>query len=85
DRVPEGDSLDATAALEFSIGNHSVKLVRSLRTMKLTTVAIDREPFEPDDERYCEEMAKLAGLASGYEFHVVVRYLQFFTEERLPI
>ncbi|MDP1051960.1 hypothetical protein, partial [Klebsiella quasipneumoniae] len=25
------------------------------------------------------------GLASGYEFHVVVRYLQFFTEERLPI
>lgn len=86
DRVPEklGDS--ATATLEFTIGRHVMAVTRSLNSMALKSATRNRRRLPPMSEiDFANEMARLAGLASGYDFHVVVRYLQFFTEERIPL
>lgn len=86
DRVPEKLGDDAIATLEFTIGQHALTVTRSLNTMALKSVMRNRRRQELMSEiDFSNEMARLTGLASGYDFHVVVRYLQFFTEERIPI
>lgn len=85
-RVPEKLGDDAKATLEFTIGKRSVTVTRSLKSMALKSVKMNGRACAITSElQFADEMARLAGLASGYDFHVVVRYLQFFTEERQPI
>lgn len=86
DRVPEKLGDNATATLEFTIGRHALTVTRALNTMALKSATRNRRRLPPMSEiEFSNEMARLAGLASGYDFHVVVRYLQFFTEERIPL
>lgn len=86
DRVPERLGDNATATLEFTIGRNSLTVTRSLNSMALKSVIKNRRRQEITSEiNFANEMARLTGLSSGYDFHVVVRYLQFFTEERIPI
>lgn len=84
-RVPDIDA-DATGTLEFSIGRNTLSVTRYLATLKAKSVTLNRKKIPCDDEiALINKLAELAGLTSGYDFHMVVRYLQFFTEERLPI
>jgi AAA domain len=86
DRVPEKLGDNAIATLEFTIGRHALTVTRSLNSMALKSVTKNRRRQELMSEiDFANEMARLTGLESGYDFHVVVRYLQFFTEERMPI
>lgn len=85
-RVPDGGK-NATATIEFSIAGKRIVIVRFLYSMRVKSFTINnRKVSGADDEiAIIEKLAQLAGLESGYDFHMVVRYLQFFTEERLPI
>jgi hypothetical protein len=82
--VPLGPK--STATLRFRLGTHQISVTRLMQTMAIKSVEVDgkKRVFESESD-FANEMAKLAGLATAYDFHVVVRYLQFFTEERLPI
>lgn len=85
-RVPETLGADSLAALTFKLGTHEIKVTRYLRNLELKSVLIDgRERKFATEELFAGEIGKLSGLATAYDFHAVVRYLQFFTEERLPI
>lgn len=86
DRVPEELGDNAIASLDFTVGDRAITVTRSLKTMALKNVKVNgRSRSVTTELQFSEEMARLCGLASAYDFHVVVRYLQFFTEERQPI
>ncbi|MCL9847294.1 AAA family ATPase [Ralstonia solanacearum] len=86
DRVPKKLDDSTTATLDFIVGDRVITVTRSLGTMALKSVKLNgRSRSVTTELQFSEEMARLCGLASAYEYHVVVRYLQFFTEERQPI
>lgn len=85
-RVSEPLGPEATATLDFTLGSKKISVTRLLDSMELSVVSIDGRPERfGNEEKYQERLAKLANLASSYDFHIVVRHLQFFMEERLPI
>lgn len=85
-RIPSGISENSAAKLTFTINKNKIEVVRILTSMQIKSVVIDgkRKKFDSEQE-LINKLAEMSGLASGYDFHMVVRYLQFFTEERLPI
>lgn len=85
DRVPNMPAA-ASATLTFAIGSTKVVIKRSLVDLSITKLTIGKESVaELDNAKYLARMAALAGLSSAYDYHMVVRYVQFFTEERLPL
>ncbi|MBF5004718.1 AAA family ATPase [Diaphorobacter caeni] len=87
DRVPEKLDDNATATLEYLIGEREYSVTRYLKTMALKSLKLrDRTISSITSEiDFGKEMARQTGLPTHYDFHVVVRFLQFFTEERQPI
>jgi hypothetical protein len=86
DRVPDALGEDALATLVFRLGGKTLTVTRFLRDMTLKTVVIGKSRMKVTTETaFIDELARLAGVGSGYDFHILVRYLQFFSEERMPI
>lgn len=86
DRVPEDLGNNATATLDFTIGDRAISVTRWLKTMEIKSAKVNNRALDVTTElRFADEMARLCGLAGRYDFHIIVRYLQFFTEERQPI
>ncbi|MGP0838081.1 AAA family ATPase [Serratia sp. CY85251] len=85
-RVPEVLGDDSTATLKFKLGDEEIIVTRFMRNMRLKNVTISGVPYVPTTEiAMIEDLARKAGLLSGYDFHVVIRNLQFFNEERPPL
>ncbi|MEI2431161.1 AAA family ATPase [Lysobacter yananisis] len=77
---------NATATLTFRIGGKQVTVTRRLTNLEITKLLIGGRTVDtPDPQGFLALMAELSGLANAYDFHMVVRYVQFFTEERLPL
>lgn len=77
---------NATATLTFRIAGKQVAVTRRLTNLEITKVSISGKTIDTtDNTAFLSNMAGLAGLANAYDFHMVVRYVQFFTEERLPL
>ena len=76
----------ATATLTFRIAGKQVAITRRLKNLEITKVLVSGRTIDTtDNAAFLADMAQLAGLANAYDFHMVVRYVQFFTEERLPL
>ena len=77
---------DSTATLELTIGDQNILITRKMASMSLLDVFVNkkRKAFETES-KLIDELASMCGLSSAYDYHIVVRYLQFFSEERLPI
>ncbi|MFO6238321.1 AAA family ATPase, partial [Pseudomonas aeruginosa] len=85
-RVPEKLDDDAYATLYFSVGQRKVEVSRYMRDMRIKGVKVSGRKYTPAGETaFIEELASMSGLLSAYDFHMVVRYLQFFGEDRLPL
>lgn len=77
---------DATATLTFEIAGKTIVVTRLLKNLQIRKLTIARRIIaDPTNESFLDELAELAGVASAYDFHILVRYVQFFTEERLPL
>ena len=86
DRAGVTLAANATATLTFRIAGKQVVITRRLTTLEITKLVISGKPVAtPDNKTFLDQMAELAGLVTAYDFHMVVRYVQFFTEERLPL
>ena len=84
DRVPDDLGENETATMSFSIGKTTFRVTRYLGTMELKSVMINGKTARFANEYlFLDRLANESGLANKYDFHVCVRYLQFFTEERL--
>ena len=76
----------ASATLTFNVGGQKVVIKRSLIDLSILKLTIGKESVKDTaNAKFLDRMARLAGLSSAYDFHIVVRYVQFFTEERLPL
>lgn len=85
-RVPEVLGDDSTATLRFQLGGEEVCITRLMRDLKIKHVTFSGRSFTPSSESaMVEELARRAGLLSAYDFHVVIRNLQFFSEDRPPL
>lgn len=85
-RVPEVLGEDSTATLRFRLGGEDISITRYMRDLKLKHATFSGLPFIPSSERaMVEELARRSGLLSAYDFHVVIRNLQFFSEDRPPL
>ncbi len=85
-RVPELLDEESVATLYFTLNGQPIEVTRYMKDMALKSVIISGENYQPESEiGFIELLAKMAGLLSGYDFHMVVRYLQFFNEDRLPL
>jgi len=77
---------NATATLTFELADKTIEVTRLLKNLQIRKLVIARRKIaEPTNESFLGELAELAGVASAYDFHILVRYVQFFTEERLPL
>lgn len=77
---------NATATLTFRIAGKQIAVTRRLINLEITKVVVSGKAVDTTDNiAFLSHMAELAGLANAYDFHMVVRYVQFFTEERLPL
>lgn len=85
-RVPDDLGTAATATLTFRIGTKVITVTRFMRDMGLKSVTVGRSKLKITDEiEFISQIAEWAGVTSAYDFHIIVRYLQFFAEDRLPI
>lgn len=85
-RVPGKLGDDAFATLFFTLGGKSIEVARYLGSLKLKSVKISGKRYDPESEiDFIDYLGNLSGLLSGYDFHMVVRYLQFFGEDRIPL
>ncbi|BCG22094.1 hypothetical protein TUM18999_02850 [Pseudomonas tohonis] len=85
-RVPGKLGDDAFATLFFSLGGKSIEVSRYLGSLKLKSVKVSGKRYDPESEiDFIDYLGYLSGLLSGYDFHMVVRYLQFFGEDRIPL
>ncbi|CZT26661.1 AAA family ATPase [Pseudomonas cerasi] len=85
-RVPEKLGEDSFATLHFSVGGRKIEVARYMRDMRIKSVKISgRKHVHSSETDFIEELADMSGVLSAYDFHMIVRYLQFFGEDRLPL
>lgn len=85
-RVPEQLGEDSFATLHFSVGGRKVEVSRYMRNMRLRNVKVSGRKHAPASEiDFIEDLAAMSGVLTAYDFHMIVRYLQFFGEDRLPL
>ncbi|HDS1321626.1 TPA: AAA family ATPase [Stenotrophomonas maltophilia] len=76
----------ASAVLTYRIGATKVVIERSLVDLSIIKLTVGKESIKDStNAQFLDRMAVLAGMSSAYDYHMVVRYVQFFTEERLPL
>lgn len=86
DRAGVTLGINATSTLTFRISGKQIVITRRLANLEITKLVISgRTVATPDNNAFLEQMAEISGLTTAYDFHMVVRYVQFFTEERLPL
>ncbi|MEP6907612.1 MAG: AAA family ATPase [Pseudoxanthomonas sp.] len=86
DRAGVALAANATSTLTFRIGGKQIAVTRRLTNLEITKLVVSGKTVTtPGNGEFLEQMAELSGLATPYDFHMVVRYVQFFTEERLPL
>lgn len=83
-RVRDG-AKDATAAAEIRLGARKIWIERSLRNLSVTDLWIDDEEVEASEELFQEAILSASGFATMFDFHLVLRLLVFFLEDRRPL
>ena len=77
---------DGIALGEFSFGDKQLTVERKLDDLSITALKLGETDLLIDDlERPEDEIWQLAGCSSQYDFHLVVRSVLFFLEEKTPV
>lgn len=85
-RVPEKLGEDSFATLHFSVAGRKIEVSRYMRDMRIRSVKISGRKHTPVSEiDFIEDLAAMSGVLTAYDLHMIVRYLQFFGEDRLPL
>ena len=72
----------ALASVGFSIGGEEVSVKRSLRDLTLRELTVGNSSFSPEESKYQQEMARLAGVSSFGDWILLLRYIVFYFEDR---
>ncbi|MFJ6195784.1 hypothetical protein [Micromonospora sp. NPDC092111] len=72
----------ATARLRFRVGETTLVVGRSLRTLALTELQVDGQPRMLNEDAYHDALLDATGLTSFPDWILVLRYLTFYFEDR---
>lgn len=78
-------AVNATATLDFKLGDRQVSVSRKLSDLTLTAFSIDRvaQPIGEDDRiLYQDVIASLVGVGSFFDVLIILRFLIFVFEDR---
>ena len=78
--VDEGKN--ASATLQFRLGNHRLEVSRSLANLGVTALRHNDDELPPRDEVFQELITELTGLPVFGDWILVLRYLVFYFEDR---
>jgi len=76
---------DGTACGEFSFGNRKLMVTRRLHDLSITSLNIDEDDLSAGEGDLEDEIWRLAGCSSQYDFHLLTRSVLFFLEEKTPV
>ncbi|MGH2971550.1 MAG: AAA family ATPase [Gaiellaceae bacterium] len=76
------DGANATARLQFSLGDDRVEVLRSLKTLAVTALSHNGVAIQPTDDRFQELITHLTGLPAFGDWILILRYLVFYFEDR---
>ncbi|PYP88742.1 MAG: hypothetical protein DMF61_06045 [Blastocatellia bacterium AA13] len=76
---------DGKAYGEFSFGNQKLVVARRLSDLSLISLRIDENELLLQVEMPEDQIWQLAGCSSQYDFHLLVRSVLFFLEEKTPV
>ncbi len=83
-RVLDG-AAGATARVELSIGATRIDVARQLRDLKVVELSVDGKQVGATEEEYTAAILSASGLASEFDFHLILRLLIFYLEDRRPL
>lgn len=76
---------DGKASGEFSFGNHQLIITRNLSDLSIDCLELDRKDVLVNTDDSEQPIWQLSGCSSQYDFHLLVRSVLFFLEEKTPI
>lgn len=84
DRVSDG-AINARASAEIRFGNKKVSVTRRLSDMAIVSLTVDGEPGAATEEGFLDAVRAASGLASAFDWHLVLRLMVFYLEDRRPL
>lgn len=77
---------NSVATLNLKIGNKEVAICRRMKDMAIKYITIAGHKIsQPTEDEVLKELADCSGIRTAYDYYMIVRFLQFIGEERLPI
>ena len=83
-RVLDG-AAKAVARVELSLGATKMVVARRLRDLKMVELSVDGKPATATEDVYSAAVLAASGLASNFDFHLILRLLVFYMEDRRPL
>jgi energy-coupling factor transporter ATP-binding protein EcfA2 len=83
-RVLDG-AAKAVARIELSLGGTRMVVARRLRDLKIVELTVDSRPAATTEDVYTAAILAASGLASDFDFHLILRLLVFYMEDRRPL
>ena len=79
------NAAQATARIEFDVGDERVSVERNLRDLSLRSFRVGQSVPTTDEQQYQDEMARLANVSSFGDWILLLRYIVFYFEDRLSL
>jgi septal ring factor EnvC (AmiA/AmiB activator) len=76
---------EGKASGEFTLGDRKIVVTRRLTDLSILRLEIDNQDVSGNDDVAESRIWQLAGCSSQYDFHLLVRSVLFFLEEKTPI
>jgi archaellum component FlaC len=84
-RRDRSTSESAAASAEFEFGEHILFVTRNMHSLSITAITIDGQTPSVKSGNKEDAIWKLSGCGSQYDFHLLIRSLVFFLEEKMPV
>ena len=83
-RVSDG-AKDATASAEIRFGARKIWVERSLRNLSISELWVDDKEVDATETAYQDAVLEASGFATMFDYHLILRLLVFYFEDRRPL
>lgn len=78
----DDEAENARVSVEFELGTHRVRVVRSLADLSLVSLTVDGTDADVSEETYETCVIEASGLKSWLDWHLILRYLVLYGDDR---
>lgn len=84
DRVSDG-AATAKACVEIRFGRARIVVTRRLRDLSIADLQVNGKAMLPTEEAFEIAVLEASGVASAFDWHLILRLLVFYLEDRRPL